>query len=634
MKKLVYCFVLMSLTLTFCKKQESFENVSGITMQELNIPANFDWKMAHPVTFHVTGASGQFVEITTADGTITLHKCSIIPGTTTTEITITLPDFFREVKINDIPVPLSGSDIYVTIPLLKDLLLINYALSFDGVDDYVDLGDITQLNNVAAFSIEGWANQTTNTDTEVIFYKVSDASNDITLYTSGGTMYIDLGNGSDSYATWASYSATITSGTWFHWAVVYDGGGVANANRLKLYINGNATPITLAFTGTIPATTSSSLSSNNAQLSTTANPFGGYMDEVRVWSVARSGANINSYYNKIISGSTTNLVASWRMDEGTGTSLEDETSNSYDATITGCSWALYVNAWDSDGDGVTDLNDDYPLDDTRAFDNFMPTTDYGTLAFEDLWPSYGDYDFNDLILGYRFKTVTNASNEVVEIFGTFIVRANGAAMHNGFGFELPDAVAGVLTNVEVTGYLHTQGIITINGTTKLESGQTNPVVIAFDDTYDLMDGLFNTIIGGETALEDSVTIQIEVTGGGPFTAANFSLDTWNPFIFIHQIRGRELHQLDYVPTDLMTTSYFGTNDDASVPGTGDYYKTSGDLPWVLDIPTSFSYPSEYNDINAAFLHFTAWAESGGALYTDWYSNTAAGYRNNTYIYAP
>ncbi|MBL6949860.1 MAG: hypothetical protein ISR57_04365 [Bacteroidales bacterium] len=110
MKKFVYFIVLMSQTLTFCKKQESFENVSGITMQELNIPANFDWKMAHPVTFHVTGASGQFVEITTADGTTTLHKCRITPGTTklesgqTNPVVIAFDDTYDLPWVLDIPI--------------------------------------------------------------------------------------------------------------------------------------------------------------------------------------------------------------------------------------------------------------------------------------------------------------------------------------------------------------------------------------------------------------------------------------------------------------------------------------------------------------------------------------------------
>ena len=338
------------MTLTFCKK--TVDPIQPPTpIGQANVPPGFDWRTAHPVMFHITGASGQFIEITTADGNTTMHKCGIQPGATTTDVIITIPDFMKEVKVNGIPVTISGTDVYVTVPMMKDMLLTNYTLVFDGADDYVDLGDVTELNNVATFTIEGWAKQTLNTAAENIFSKVFDGDNDIRVRTAGGDLYVEVGNGSDSYGAWTSYSSTITSGTWFHWAVVYDGGGGSDAARLKLYIDGVATPITLTFTGTIPATTSSSLSTNNAYFSSGADFFDGSMDEVRIWDVARSGANINSYYNKIISGATANLVASWRMDEGTGITAGDETSNSYDATISGCTWVLYSNSWDSDGDG-------------------------------------------------------------------------------------------------------------------------------------------------------------------------------------------------------------------------------------------------------------------------------------------
>jgi len=636
MKALRYILLLgVIIALTQCTKPSEEKNSLDIPLAEVTIPAGFDWKMAHSVTFHVTGSQNQVIKITTADGSIQMHKSMIPAGEKNRDIRLSVPDFIKEVQVNGVPVTITGPDVYVTIPMLKDMMLINYVLVFDGVDDYVDLGDVTQLNNVAAFTVEGWANQTLNTDSEVIFSKVSDANNDISLYTSGGSMFVDLGNGSDSYATWANYSATVTTASWFHWAIVYDGAAVSglNADKLLLYINGNSTPIVLAFTGTIPTTTSSSLSSNNANLSTTAGPFGGKMDEVRIWSVARSGAEIAANYNKIISESTANLVACWRMDEGTGTTLTDETSNNYNGTINGCTWIQFINAWDSDGDGVTDLDDDYPLDDTRAFDNYTPLLGAGTLAFEDLWPSWGDYDFNDLILDYRFKTVTNASDDVVEIFGTFIVRANGAKMHNGFGFELPDAVAGVLTNVVVTGYSHTQGIITIDGTSHFESGQTNPVVIVFDDTWDLMPGIYNTVPGGAAAPHDTVVITMTVTGGGPFEDTDFSLDTWNPFLFIDLERGREVHLINYEPTDLMTTSYLGTYDDASDPGLNLYYQTSIGYPWGMDFPISYAYTCEYREPSIAYLHFIEWI-LGVPGYDDWYSNTGPGYRNTTYIYAP
>ncbi|MFY8108831.1 MAG: LruC domain-containing protein, partial [Bacteroidia bacterium] len=48
---------------------------------------------------------------------------------------------------------------------------------------------------------------------------------------------------------------------------------------------------------------------------------------------------------------------------------------------------------DEDDDGVKDADDDYPTDPNKAFNN---PTGTGSIAFEDQWPSTGDYDLNDV----------------------------------------------------------------------------------------------------------------------------------------------------------------------------------------------------------------------------------------------
>lgn len=58
---------------------------------------------------------------------------------------------------------------------------------------------------------------------------------------------------------------------------------------------------------------------------------------------------------------------------------------------------------DADNDGVPDALDAYPTDGERAFNSFYPNeVDFATYAFEDLWPAYGDYDFNDLVVNFNY----------------------------------------------------------------------------------------------------------------------------------------------------------------------------------------------------------------------------------------
>merc|ERR1711991_317750 len=104
-------------------------------------------------------------------------------------------------------------------------------------------------------------------------------------------------------------------------------------------------------------------------------------------------------------GTESDLEAYWKLEEGSGTSITDQTSNNRTGTINGAIWnddgqgaSSGVNSEDVDGDGISNAEDDFPDDADRSFNNFFPASGYGTLAFEDLWPARGDYDFNVLVV--------------------------------------------------------------------------------------------------------------------------------------------------------------------------------------------------------------------------------------------
>ena len=290
---------------------------------------------------------------------------------------------------------------------------------------------------------------------------------------------------------------------------------------------------------------------------------------------------------------------------------------------------------DSDGDGVPDADDDYPYDPDRAFDNYYPATGYSTLAYEDLWPGKGDYDFNDLVLDFKFQMVTNSSNKVVEIFGTFIIKAFGAGYENGFGFQLAnDNVA--QSHITVTGYDLQEGYITLNAN-GTEAGQSKPTIIVYDNTFNIMQhpgqGIgVNTDQSAPYVTPDTLNITMEFTHN-TYTLAQIDIPNFNPFIIVNQNRGVEVHLPDYEPTDLVDQGYFGTFDDDSDPLTGKYYKTQNNLPWAINIYESFDYPKEKIQIPNAYYHFVEWAESGGTSYPDWYQDNP-GYRNESNIYSP
>ncbi len=289
---------------------------------------------------------------------------------------------------------------------------------------------------------------------------------------------------------------------------------------------------------------------------------------------------------------------------------------------------------DTDGDGIPDEEDDYPLDPLRAFDNFMPAQGPGSLAFEDLWPAKGDYDFNDLVVDYQFQTVTNASNQVVEIFADFTLRAVGASFRNGFGFELPEALQEIGNHLQVSGSMLSTGIVDLNAA-GLENQQNHPTIIVFDNSFDILESPggagINTVHGNPVV--DPVTIGIMLVPDAPYYEADFGLPDFNPFIFIDGNRGRELHLPGHSSTNLADPSYFGTLDDATDPGSDNWYKSKDHLPWAVHIPASFDYTIEKAQIHTGYLHFTEWAQSNPQtpLFTNWYEDLP-GYRNDEMIY--
>ncbi len=291
---------------------------------------------------------------------------------------------------------------------------------------------------------------------------------------------------------------------------------------------------------------------------------------------------------------------------------------------------------DTDGDGVSDPSDDYPNDPSKAFNNYYPSkTGMSTLAFEDLWPAKGDYDFNDIVVDYRFNQITNAQSKVVKIEGKLLLRATGASYRNGFGFELPIPAANVSS---ATGAQINDNFINIaaNG---MEANQNNAVFIAFDNAYNIFketnfvningNAGINTTIGGSTGKADTINLAINLLQ--PVSMSALGNPPYNPFMIVNKSRGMEVHLPNYANTSLANTSIFGTLDDNSNIPSSRYYKTANNLPWAINIAESFQYPVERVEIITAYSKFAAWAQSNGSLYPDWYQDKLD-YRHTEYIY--
>lgn len=172
------------------------------------------------------------------------------------------------------------------------------AVSLDGVNDYVNVGDVYDFSGTASFSAEAWINRGTvgaasefrrilSKDTWVApkqgwdMQVVPDSSSDPA---QRQTIYFERKAGGTAIGV---YGTTKTvAGTWYHVVATYDG------STERLYVNG-------ALEGT--ATTSMSMPDTTLPLrigaaSASSDYFDGQIDEAAVYNVALTPAQIAEHY--------------------------------------------------------------------------------------------------------------------------------------------------------------------------------------------------------------------------------------------------------------------------------------------------------------------------------------------------
>ncbi len=229
-----------------------------------------------------------------------------------------------------------------------------------------------------------------------------------------------------------------------------------------------------------------------------------------------------------------------------------------------------------------------------------------TLAFEDLWPYSGDYDFNDLVISYNIKTILNAENNVTQVDYNYIVESIGAGYKNGFGIELEGVLPSEISSV--TGSNLTEGIIT-NNANGTEQAQPNAVIIFFDNAH-LNVRLSNTI---------------SIVFTNPITTAALGTAPFNPFLIVNKDRSKEVHLPNKPTTYYPTTT--SIEDGPTVKDSDGDFKTPQGLPWAMNINGKYGAPKENIIITDAYNFFANWATSGGTSYPDWHYDKR-GYRNN------
>lgn len=177
-------------------------------------------------------------------------------------------------------------------------------LDFDGSNDHIDYGDVDSFEFASKFSLEAWVLQEGATGTQTIISKSNAKSaSDRRGYEFSliaGILNLTCYNSSGIAITNLSAPTAIPTGIWHHVAAIYD--NTAATEKIKLYIDG--IKVITDNTATAPNYSSESFMIGATYKSDTptapTNYFNGAIDEVRVWSVPLTEAQLRQMMNQEI----------------------------------------------------------------------------------------------------------------------------------------------------------------------------------------------------------------------------------------------------------------------------------------------------------------------------------------------
>ena len=246
----------------------------------------------------------------------------------------------------------------------------NYSLDFDGVDDFVDCGDITALDNVTSASWSMWANSNITSSYHNLISCYSTGFNQylVRQYSTRLEVYISQSTGTLRLMNKSNFS--FTAGTWFHIAIIYDESEASNSDKVKVYIDGVLQSNTVAGFALTSMNTSNGNSTEIGKVGGfTTKQYNGKIDEVAIFNSAVSIGDLwNDSGEPIDISGVSGITNYYKMGE--------------EATFSGGVWtvpdAVGSNNGTSNGMTIEDRVGDSPNSENNALSYNMDLVDRTT----------------------------------------------------------------------------------------------------------------------------------------------------------------------------------------------------------------------------------------------------------------
>jgi hypothetical protein len=313
----------------------------------------------------------------------------------------------------------------------------NNGLNFDGTNDYVALNSFYQSAGNTEVTVEAWI-RTTKTGAQIISsYDRSDYWRLGVSSTGGSAGQVTWSVGTNAGILDIASSGTVIDGDWHHVAGVYDNG------TAFIFIDGvqDGTGSLGTSFGTgntrygFIATGSETDVFNGTQ---TVSRFQGDIDEFRIWTVAKSQAEIAAGMNVCPNGLVDGLWVYYSFEDAAGTTLSDLISSS-DGTLfnmdAGTDWIDADYAYECEACESPRTAVDAIVGGGTALDlgpDIIESCGSGSATF-DAGAGYTNYDWNTGATTQSINTTTP---------GTYIVQVDdggGCADSDTVGFQISGA---------------------------------------------------------------------------------------------------------------------------------------------------------------------------------------------------
>ena len=206
----------------------------------------------------------------------------------------------------------------------------DFALSFDGADDYVELSQITDIGSISStismwvkIPVVGQENLVANERVGNLIGNYNSSPNMNLEVHSQGQIRIWWNNGQKNI--YGSFD--LRDNQWHHFTFVRD----KENDQFLGYIDGEIDLISNGSASDISFNTPFLIGKDYR--SGTGIPFHGSIDKVSIWGVAKSQGEIQQNMNAELSGDESGLVAYWNFNEGSGSIAYDRSSNGNDGVL-------------------------------------------------------------------------------------------------------------------------------------------------------------------------------------------------------------------------------------------------------------------------------------------------------------